>query len=170
MAEKRFVVAFAVLAFAVVCVMAVSAAGIRTRKADVPETGDPAGIEFTIDDTFKEETGTSVSGKCFRPDLAKTYYNFGDDMMFDGVYAKIAFVVFHDGEAVEMPTHALLLSDLEEQEIYGACEYNAFVPAAYEEDLARGDAALIWRAEGKEEIFLLKDQADKVREEAEDEA
>ena len=170
MADKRFAAAFVILAFAAICVMLVSAAGIRTNKTAVPDAGDPAGIEFTIDDMFKEDTGTSISGKCFRPDLAKTYYNFGDDLLFDGVYAKIAFVVFHDGEAVEMPTHAMLLSDMEEQEIYGVCEYNAFVPAAYEEDLARGDAALIWRSEGREEFFLLKDQEEKIGDEAEDEA
>lgn len=170
MTEKRFVAAFVLLAFAVICVMAVSAAGVRAGKASVPETGNPAGIEFTIDDIYKDETGTYVSGKCFRPDLTKTYYNFGDDLTFDGVYAKIAFVVFHNGEAVEMPTHALLLSNMDEQEIYGVCEYNAFVLPEYEEDLAREDAALIWRADGKEEIFLLKDQREKVGEEAEDEA
>ena len=151
-------------------VLFANAAGIRTIKTSIPKTGDPNGIEFTIDDTYKEETGTTVSGKCFRPDLAKTYYNFGDDLMFDGVYAKIAFVVFHDGEAIEMPTHALLLSDMDEQEIYGVCEYNAFVPTVYEEDLARGDAALIWRTGNQEEIFLLKDQQEKTGEETENEA
>ena len=169
--ERRVAALFILLLFAVVCVMQLSASGIRTKKtgSNLPAAGNPDEIEFSIDETFDLETGILISGKCFRPNRAKTYYNFGDDFVFEGVYAEIAFVIFHDGEAVEIPTHAMLLSDMEEEEIYGVSEYNAFLPKEYEEDLAKGDAALLWRSADKEEIFYLKDQKERTGDEETDE-
>ena len=171
MTEKRVAASFVVFLFVIICAMHIGNAGIKTRNMGklLPETGDPDRIEFTIEETWKQGTGTLISGKCFRPDEAKTYYNFGDELVFDGVYARIAFVIFHDGEAIEIPTHARLLSNPEEEEIYGVCEYDAFLPEGYEEDLANGDAALIWRSADREEIFYLKDQTARTGDEEADE-
>ena len=119
--ERRFAALLILSLFAVICAIQLSASGIRTKKTgpNLPNAGNPDEIEFSIDETYDMETGIFIAGRCFRPNQAKSYYNFGDDFVFEGVYAEIAFVIFHDGEAVEIPTHAMLLSDMEEEEIYG---------------------------------------------------
>ena len=158
--EKNFISYVLIFIFLVVCFFQISISSIKVKKLSepLPKTGDASGLEFTVDSSVSDETGTIIQGTCYYPSMAEEYYNYGMDQFFLGVYAKPSVILFHNGDAIELPTQLDKSITLEQDGIHGVGSYIAFVPLQYEKDLENRDIAVFWKGKNREEIFWLKDQ------------
>ena len=125
--------------------------------SDYPN-GNPEKLLFTVDSIEEDHHGSIVTGKCYNPEWVRTYYNFGMDSTFNGIYARMNLVILCDGKNVEVPTHVFCSGDQETEGIHGATGYIAFVPEQYEDSLAERKVALIWRKGNEKIVSYLTDR------------